>query len=94
MQPNPFGSLVKSRKFWIMILDVVISLTTFFVTKYAGPEAQEIVKVVILAIQPVFLTLIGAIAYEDASLNAANASKYETELWVLVDGKRDPDCEG
>lgn len=92
MQPNPFSALVKSRKFWIMILDLVVSLTTFFFAKYASPDAQEITKFVILALQPVFLVVIGSIAAEDISLNVANARKYEAELWALEDVK--PDSEG
>lgn len=80
MQTNPFLSLVKSRKFWLMILDVAVSLTTFFVTKYASPESLEVAKFVILTLQPVFVTVIGAIAYEDVSLNAANAAKYTADV--------------
>ena len=61
-------SLFKSRKFWMMILDTVISLTLFFVSKN-DPQALEDVKFLIVTIQPVFVTLIGSIAYEDAALS-------------------------
>jgi hypothetical protein len=70
MNPNPFMSLLHSRKFWLLILDTSISLILFFVGKYA-PGAAEDIKFLIIALQPVFVTLIGAIAYEDASLNSA-----------------------
>lgn len=79
MQPNPFASLLKSRKFWLMILDLVISLALYFVAKYAAAPVAEDVKWVIGLIQPIFIAIISAIAYEDASLNAANASKYEVD---------------
>jgi hypothetical protein len=60
-------SLFKSRKFWLMILDLVVSLTMFFVGKYADAALFDDIKFVIVALQPVFVTIIGAIAYEDAA---------------------------
>ena len=75
MQPNPFSALLHSRKFWLMILDLVISLSLYFVAKYAAAPVAEDVKWVIGLLQPIFVALISAIAYEDASLNAANAVK-------------------
>ena len=60
-------SLFKSRKFWLMILDLIVSLTLFFVGKYADPALFEDIKFVIASLQPVFITVIGAIAYEDAA---------------------------
>jgi len=71
MNPNPFSSLAHSRKFWLLILDTVISLVLFFVSKYAS-LAFEDVKFVILALQPIFVVIIYAIAVEDAALNKAN----------------------
>jgi uncharacterized membrane protein HdeD (DUF308 family) len=64
MNPNPFSALLHSRKFWLLILDTVISLTLYFVTKYS-PAATEDVKFLILALQPVFVTIILAIAWND-----------------------------
>jgi uncharacterized membrane protein HdeD (DUF308 family) len=64
MTPNPFSALLHSRKFWLLILDTIISLTLYFVTKYS-PEAQEDVKFLILTLQPVFVTIILAIAWND-----------------------------
>lgn len=64
---NPLQKLLRSRKFWLMVLDVVVSVTLYFVTAYASPEAQEHVKFLIGVLQPVFVVLIGAIAYEDAN---------------------------
>ena len=65
---NPVAALLKSRKFWVAVLDLVVSLVLFFVGKYTSPSALEDVKVIIVAIQPVAIILIGAIAYEDAAL--------------------------
>ncbi len=61
MKPN----LLKSRKFWLAILDVVISTATYFLTAYASPELAKDVLWLIAAWQPIFITLISAIAAED-----------------------------
>ena len=68
------SSLLRSRKFWLAILDLVVSLTLFFVGKYAA-FAVEDVNTVIVAIQPVFVMLIGAIAYEDGAGNTNSAAR-------------------
>lgn len=65
MSPNPFAALLHSRKFWLLILDVVVSMSTYFITKYAAPAAANDILYVIGGLQPVFVTLIGAIAVED-----------------------------
>ncbi len=70
---NPFQSLLLSRKFWLLILDTVVSLVLFFGTKYLTPSAMDDVKVLILAFQPVFIAIIAAIAHEDAANATANA---------------------
>ena len=66
MTPNPFAGLLRSRKFWLLVLDTVVSLVLFFVSKYV-PEAAEDVKFAILALQPVIIAVIVAIAWEDAA---------------------------
>ena len=68
---NPFAGLVRSRKFWIAMFDLVVSLVLYFVGKYAAPTIADDVKIVIGLIQPVFLLLIGGIAYEDGKAKAA-----------------------
>ena len=65
MTPNPFSSLLHSRKFWLLILDTILSLVLYFVGKYAAPTILEDVKVLVVILQPVFITVIAAIAYED-----------------------------
>ena len=60
--------LWKSRKFWLLILDIVLSSAAFFGARYLDPDAQEIVKFVVLVLQPVFTMLIGAYAYQTVKL--------------------------
>ena len=55
----------KSRKFWYMMVDVVVSITTFFVSKYVAPETSKDILFLIGALQPVVITLIASVAYED-----------------------------
>ncbi len=74
MNPNPFVSLIHSRKFWLLILDTVVSLSIYFISKYV-PGAAEDVKLVIGLLQPVFVSIILAIAVEDAALNRSNGGQ-------------------
>ena len=74
MKPSPFKALWGSRKFWLLILDTVISLVLYFVSKYL-PGAAEDVKFAILALQPIFISIILAIAWEDTSLNKINGGQ-------------------
>lgn len=59
------ASLLKSRKFWLAILDIVISTATYFITKYVAPEVAEDILWLIAAWQPVVIMLIAGIAIED-----------------------------
>ena len=61
---NPFKGLLKSRKFWLLVLDMVIALTVIFVTEYAE-TSLELTVAIIAAFQPVFIFAIGGIAFED-----------------------------
>jgi len=66
--------LLKSRKFLVLLLDTVVSLVLYFSAKYLAAGAVEDIKTVILALQPVVLVLIGAIAYEDGQAMKAEAA--------------------
>jgi len=68
---SPFQGLLRSRKFWLAMGDLAASLILYFVGKYAAPAIAEDVNYLIAAIQPVFLILIGAIAYEDGQQKRA-----------------------
>ena len=61
--------LWKSRKFWLLILDIVISTAAFLGARYLAPEAEEIVKFAVVTLQPVFLMLIAAYAYQNVKLS-------------------------
>jgi len=89
---NPFAGLLRSRKFWLLILDLVSSTTLYFVGKYAGASIFEDVKMLIGVMQPVFITVIGAIAYEDsanvragAAVQVAEESTKEAKIYAACD---------
>ena len=67
-------ALFKSRKFWLLVLDVVVSVTLHFVGQYASPATYNDVQFLIVTLQPVFVTIIGAVAYEDGQRAAAFAA--------------------
>jgi len=66
--------LLKSRKFWIMIVDVIISTATYFVAHYVSPEVGENIIWLIGAWQPVIYAVIAGIATEDAADAVAKAT--------------------
>jgi hypothetical protein len=65
------ASLLKSRKFWLMIADLVFSISVYFVAKYVNPLAAEDVLWLIGLLQPVVISLITGIAIEDAAIKGA-----------------------
>ena len=76
---NPILGLLRSRKFMLLLLDLVVSTTIYFVGKYAGASAFEDVKMIIGVMQPVFIAGIGAIAYEDGANVKAGAAVQAAE---------------
>ena len=67
---NPVRALFRSRKFLLLLLDTVISTVTFAVGKWVGAASNDL-AVLIAIYQPVFVALIGAIAYEDGQAKRA-----------------------
>jgi len=78
---NPFKGLLASRKFWLMVLDVVVSGATYFIGKYAGAEGQDMLFVIGL-LQPVFVTVIASVTLEDNAQRKLVASKYEADRYA------------
>lgn len=64
---NPIRSLFRSRKFLLLLLDTVVSAILFFGGRYLTPGAIEEMNFLIGILQPVFVALIVAIAWEDNS---------------------------
>lgn len=71
---STLNGLVYSRKFWIAVGDMLISIILYFVGRFF-PAAVEDVKFLIVAIQPVAVILIYAIAHEDVADKMLEASR-------------------
>jgi hypothetical protein len=65
--------ILKSRKFWIMVVDGVASLAIYFITKYMAPAAAEDVIKVLAIVQPIVLAVVASITVQNVQ-----AMKYLT----------------
>ena len=63
-------SPLASRRFWTLILDVLISTVTFVISTYGTSTAQTIAAFVIATYQPVFIYLINQYTKDDMATNA------------------------
>lgn len=70
-RPNPITSLLRSRKFLLLILDTVISSVLLLVGRYVAPDLAEIIVILIASWQAVFAAVIIGIAVEDAATKRA-----------------------
>lgn len=73
------SSLLKSRKFLLLVLDTVVSLVLLSLAQFAAPQATETVKQYILVIQPVFVAIIVAISVEDAAALKSGSHPAQSE---------------
>lgn len=64
-------SLLHSRKFWLMVFDVIISTVTYLVTNFVSPELAKTILWLIGSWQPVMIAVIIGIATEDSANIAA-----------------------
>jgi len=78
---NPFAGLIRSRKFWLMVLDVVVSGSTYFIGKYAGAEGQDMLFIIGL-LQPVFVTVIASVTVEDNAERKMQGVMYEADKYA------------
>lgn len=72
--------LFQSRKFLTMLVDLVVSLATFFITKYAAPDLAKDVLFVIGSLQPVVIAMIASVAVEDAAAYKAGAHPNQNKV--------------
>lgn len=71
MQPNPFSSLLRSKKFWLATFDAVISTVLLLAARFLAPADVELVKQIIVIYQPVIIAVILGIAAEDMAVKSA-----------------------
>ena len=63
---EPIKALFKSRKFWLLILDGVVSLALLVIGSFA-PNFEELAHQLIAILQPIFVAVIVGIFVEDAA---------------------------
>ena len=51
--------MLKSKVFWTLVVDSVVSLLLYFLGKYASPSLFQDAQVVIAAIQAIVMALLG-----------------------------------
>jgi hypothetical protein len=59
--------LLHSRKFWLLVLDTVLSLVTFIVTNHLAPDLAAEIIALIAIIQPLWIMVIKGITDEDVA---------------------------
>lgn len=75
MNPNPFSSLLHSRKFWLVILDALVSSLTLVLQLVLAPAQLDLALKLIAIYQPVFITIITAIAAEDVAATKSGGTQ-------------------
>jgi hypothetical protein len=73
--------ILKSRKFWILVFDVFVSVTTYFVAKYVNPAMAQDVLFLIGSLQPVVLALIASITVQNVEAMKVQGSIDETRAY-------------
>jgi len=64
------AGLLRSRKFVLMVVDVVFSNITYFVTLFIAPDKAEMALWLIGSWQPVIISVIIGITAEDAAVKS------------------------
>lgn len=59
------GKLMKSRKFWIAMVDLVVSVVTYLAAKYLAPTAAEDVLTLLGIMQAPVVLVIVSMTVED-----------------------------
>lgn len=60
--------LLKSRRFWMVILDTSVSIAGFVVAHYVpDPNTADLIKFLVVSLQPIFVTIIIAFTVEDVT---------------------------
>ena len=68
-------SIWQSRKFWLTVADLVVSVSTYFVTKYVNPDLSRDILFLLVAMQPVVIILIASYTYQNTVAMKVRAAK-------------------
>lgn len=75
------SSIFQSRKFWLMVADVTVSLATYFIGKYMNPAAAQDLLFLIGAVQPVVISVIVSITVQNIEGIKAGAKVEEAKVY-------------
>ena len=84
MTPNPFSGLIHSRKFWVAMLDAFGAILALWIGTLVAEQTAVLIMGTWAAIQPVFITIIAAIAYEDKAAMEAS-SRVEAAAAIITE---------
>ena len=83
MTPNPFVGLLHSRKFWLLVLDTVISAVSTVGAWYLAPEMLNQVIAILAILQPLYIFVITSITKEDVAKTEADAQVKTAQAGVV-----------
>jgi len=64
------SGLLKSRKFMLMLVDVILANITYFLTLFLAPDKAEMALWLVGSWQPVIISVIIGITAEDAAVKS------------------------
>jgi hypothetical protein len=76
--------LLQSRKFWIMCVDLFVSVSGYFLMKYADPRLATDALFLIGALQPVVLAVIASITVQNVQAMKASAEVETSKNYAAV----------
>ena len=61
--------LLQSRRFWMVVLDLVIGIASYVAANLVpDPKLVDLIKFLVVAVQPVVITIIAAFTVEDVAI--------------------------
>ena len=79
--------LLRSRKFMIMLVDVIVSIAAYFTGKYMSPEASKDILFLIGSLQPIILVVVASITVQNIEGIKATANIEQANVYAAVKNK-------
>lgn len=83
----PLLYLLRSGRFWIVVLDIGITVFGYFGLKYMNPAEFETARWTIMTFKPVLITMIAAVTGENINVDAKEADAItlqEIDEWMAA----------
>lgn len=72
---------------WVALVDAVASTVVLLAGRFLSPGDVELVKLLVVAWQPVAVSLVLALAYKDGLLVKERIAQWEARLTEIKEGK-------